>query len=134
MPKKTASVTWLREMTFAADMEGMPLMLDEGDRGPSPLDLIMAGLAACTAMDMVMILQKARQPLESLVVHAEGERAEDHPRRFIHVVLTYELTGKGIDRNVAERAIRLSEEKYCSVSATLKEVAHIENRLVLKDD
>jgi putative redox protein len=121
-------------MTFDAKMGRHHVMLDsaatpEESRGPGPMDLALASLAACTAMDVVSILQKARQPLAGLSVRAEGERAEEHPRRYTRVTLVYEVAGPGLDPAQVERAIKLSEEKYCSVSASLREHVAIETRV-----
>jgi putative redox protein len=135
MTEKTATVTWLTRMTFDARMGAHHVTIDVGpeegdDRGPSPMDLALAALAACTAMDIVSILRKARQPLDGLVVHAEGHRAADRPRRYTRIVLTYEVHGEGLSRAAVERAVNLSEERYCSVSATFKEPTAIETRIV----
>ena len=126
LPNKVAQVTWLTDMTFDAQMGNHHVMVDTGppsghDRGPSPMSLALAALAGCTAMDVVSILQKGRQPLSGLKVRAEGERAEDHPHRYTRVTLVYEVYGDGVDAKAVERAIALSEDKYCSVSATFRE-------------
>ena len=106
---------------------------DGNDRGPSPMDLVLIGLAGCTAMDVVSILHKKRQPFTDLVVRAEGEQAEDNPHRYTRVKLIYEVTGTGVDRAAVERAVELSEQKYCSVSATLKLATDVTTEIVLKD-
>ena len=138
MLSKHAEVTWLTGMTFDARSGQHHLMLDsaptpEASRGPGPMDLLLVALAACTAMDVVSILQKARQPLTGLVVRAEGERATEHPRRYTRVTLVYEVHGTGLDRAQVERAVNLSEEKYCSVSGSLKEQVAIDTRIELDE-
>src|SRR3972149_5853888 len=93
---------------------------DNGDdRGPTPMDLLLAALAGCTAMDVVSILRKSRQPFTGLVVRVDGEQAPDHPHRYTRLALTYEVHGAGVDRRAVERAVALSEERYCSVRASL---------------
>ena len=124
MANKTATITHLDELTFDVEMGSHHIMLDTkppggNDRGPSPMDLLLASLAGCTAFDVVSILKKSRQPLEGLSVRAEGEREEEHPRRYTRITLTYTVTGD-VDERALQRAIDLSEEKYCSVSGTLK--------------
>ena len=138
MNKKEVTVTWLSDMTFDAQLGRHHLMLDsaatpESARGPSPVQLVLAGAAGCTAMDVVSILRKARQPFTSVTVRAEAESAADHPRRFTHVVLVYEIRGAGVDPAVVARAVQLSEERYCSVSATLREPVTVTTRIELPD-
>lgn len=130
MANKTASLTWLRDQTFSVSAGGATMILDnpvDGNekRGPSPMDMALAALAGCTAIDIVSILGKQRQDLRELRIHVEGERADDHPRRYTRVTVTYELHGKGLDPRKVERAVLLSDEKYCSVSATFREAAEV---------
>lgn len=138
MTKREATVTWLADMTFDARLGGHHLLLDsaptpEEARGPSPSQLILAGTAGCTAMDVVSILNKARQPFTAVSVRAEAEAAPEHPRRFLHVTLVYEVRGVGVDPAVVERAVMLSEERYCSVAATLREPVTISTRIEMPD-
>lgn len=138
MLPKIATVTWLSGMTFDAQMGAHHVTMDTkppdgADRAPSPVELALASLAACTAMDVVSILRKSRQPFTGLTVRAEGVRAEEHPRRYTQVTLVYEVHGEGVDRRAVERAVALSEEKYCSVSATFRESTAIDTRVELID-
>jgi putative redox protein len=93
--------------------------------GVSPMELILIGLAGCTGMDIVDIMMKQREPLKALKVMVRGKRAEDFPRIYKEINITYLLWGDGIKPESVERAIQLSEEKYCSVSAMLSSVADI---------
>jgi putative redox protein len=131
---KRATVTWLRDLTFDAEAGGHHVMMDASpgfgnDRGPTPMRLLLTALAGCTAMDVVSILKKARQPFTGLVVHADGEQAGEHPKRFTRITVTFEVHGTGLDRRVVERAVRLSEDRYCSVSAGLREPTVVESRI-----
>ncbi len=133
MTNKSATVTHLDGLTFDVEMGGHHIMIDTkppgGDgRGPSPMDLLLASLAGCTAFDIVSILKKSRQPMTGLSVRAEGTRAEDHPRRYTHITLTYTVHGD-VDERALKRAIELSEEKYCSVSGSLTRGVEIETRI-----
>ena len=85
--------------------------------GGGPMEFLLAGLAGCTAVDMVLILQKQRQEVVGIEVEAQGIRADDHPKVYTDVALTYVVRGKNIDPQAVERAMTLSEEKYCSASA-----------------
>ena len=69
----------------------------------------------------------------AILVRADAERAMDHPRRITKVLLTYEISGEGVDRRAAERAVMLSEEKYCSVSATFQMPVEVETRVLLEE-
>jgi putative redox protein len=96
------------------------------DTAPTPMELVMLGLLGCTGVDVASILQKMRQPVESFTVSATHERAEGHPRVFTSIHLVYTLTGD-LDRKKVERAVRLSEQDFCSVSAMLRggtEITH----------
>ena len=90
----------------------------------SPMELVLLALCGCTASDVVGILRKKREPFNSLEVRAEGERAEGYPAVFTQIKLTYRVGGK-VSRKAMEDAVRLSQEKYCSVSAMLEKTAKI---------
>jgi putative redox protein len=102
----------------------MEMALDEPHGpggGPSPLKMMLASLAGCTALDVVSILRKGRQDVTGMTIRVSGDRVPEHPRRYERVVVGFEVWGNGLDRAAVERAVRLSQEKYCSVAATLRE-------------
>jgi putative redox protein len=100
--------------------------------GFRPMELLLVGLAGCTAMDVISILQKKRQDVTAFEVRVlEAERAADHPRVYTKITLEYVVTGRGIDRVAVERAVTLSEEKYCSAQAMLGEVAEITHQITV---
>ena len=90
----------------------------------TPMELVLIALCACTASDVVGILQKKREPFTSLRVSAEGERASGYPAVYTAIKLTYRVGGK-VARKAMEDAVRLSKYKYCSVSAMLEKTAKI---------
>lgn len=90
----------------------------------SPMELVLIALCGCTASDVVGILHKKREPFTSLEVSAEGERAQDYPQVYTTIKLVYKVGGK-VSRKAMEDAVRLSKEKYCSVSAMLEKSAKI---------
>jgi putative redox protein len=94
-------------------------------RGAKASDLLVIALASCSAYDVVDILQKQRESLTSLTVSADAEQAPEPPWPFTKIHLHYVVTGKDLDAKKVERAIRLSEEKYCSVAATIRGVTTI---------
>jgi len=87
---------------------------------PSPTQVFMSSAAACTGMDVISILRKKRQHVTSYQIDVEGERADEHPRRFLKLTFVHRFTGVDLSRDAVAEAIRLSEEKYCSVMATLR--------------
>ncbi len=93
--------------------------------GVSPMELILVGLAGCTGVDIADILTKKRQPLKALKVIVRGHKREEYPKIFDEIEVTYLVFGDGIEPQAVERAIQLSEEKYCSVSAMLRPSARI---------
>jgi len=105
--------------------------LDEAGQGATPMELLRLALAGCTAMDVVSILHKMRQPLEEIRVEVRGEKAEEHPRRFVALEVVYYLTGD-LDEQKVKRAVELSETRYCSVEATLQPAVPITSRVVIE--
>ncbi len=93
--------------------------------GISPMEMILAGVAGCTGVDIVDILGKKRQPVKALKVKVRGKKREEYPKIFTEIEVTYLIWGENIDPHAVERAIQLSEEKYCSVSAMLRQTVEI---------
>ncbi len=124
---------WRERMTFDAyTTTGHHLILDASppngdDRGPRPMELLLTALSGCTGMDVLSILQKKREPVEAFEVYVEGVRAETHPKVFVEIDVLYRVTGNVKPESV-ERAIELSRDKYCGVSAMLHEIARINYR------
>lgn len=132
MRSEPVSVQWKGEglMLTATTPHGeidLASGLDEPGSGPTPMELLATALAGCTAMDVISILVKMRQPLQGLRVEVVGDRAEDHPKRFTTLEIVYFLEGDLDDAKV-RRAIDLSEERYCSVGATLGRALPITSR------
>jgi putative redox protein len=125
-------VKWVEQVAFVAEsgsghgvvVDGAP---EAGGRnlGMRPMELLLAGAAACTAFDVVWILKRARQPVADCVVEADAQRAEQEPRVFTRIHLRYAVAGHGLDAKQVERAVRLSKEKYCSATIMLAHAAEI---------
>jgi putative redox protein len=98
----------------------------------SPMELVLIALCGCTASDVVGILRKKREPFTSLEVTASGERASGYPAVYTEIQLVYRIVGK-VSRKSVEDAVRLSKEKYCSVSAMLEKTAKITSKIELVD-
>jgi len=127
-----ASVKWTEQMRFeGTGNSGHSLTLDGQSKvANSPMELVLIALCGCTASDVVSILQKKREPFTAVEVSAEAEKAPDPPRVFTAVKLLYRVSGK-VSRKSVEDAVRLSEEKYCSVSAMLSKSAKITYQIEL---
>jgi putative redox protein len=128
-----ANVTWSQGMTFEGQAEtGFKLPLGAspsvgGDNdGFRPMELIAIGVIGCTAMDVISILKKKRQDITGFEVNLEASRAEDHPKVFTDMKITYRIKGRDIDPTAVERAIELSETKYCPAQAMFKDTIPIE--------
>jgi putative redox protein len=138
--KRAAKVVWRERMTFdATTATGHHLVTDAAqtgggdDRGASPVELLLVALAGCTAMDVVSILQKKREPLKGLEVWVEGTRAPEHPKIYTDIELVYRARGN-VHSNALAHAIELSETKYCSVGAMLGKSARITTRFEIEDE
>jgi putative redox protein len=92
-------------------------------QGIGPMELLLLGVAGCTAMDVISILKKKRQSIDDLRIRVCGKRAETYPMVYTEIEVTYYLWGENLSQKAVEQAIQLSEEKYCSASAMLKVVA-----------
>lgn len=132
----TIHLEWKGEHRFDTGRPGGPtLRLDgNGDTGQSPVDALMSALTACTAVDVVEILAKRRTPLSALSIDTVGTRAETVPKRVVSVLLTYQMSGDGVDRVHAERAVELAITKYCSVRDSLDPAMTMHYSVVLNGD
>ena len=128
---KEAKVIWQNGLAFEGTAgSGFSVRLDTiadegGGTGFSPMELVLMGLAGCTAMDVISILKKKRQDVGSFEVRAHGLRADDHPRSFTDITLEFVVHGRNIDPKAVERSIELSRDKYCSVMGTLRKPPQI---------
>jgi putative redox protein len=114
-------LNWTEDMQFVARSENGPaIVIDskDGGSGPTPMELLLAGIAGCTGIDIVLILQKKRLELNKLEINISGKQAGKYPKRFTDIHIEYFLAGKNIPFKAVEQAIKLSEEKYCSALAS----------------
>ena len=95
------------------------------EAGPRPLELLLLGLAGCTTMDVVSVLQKKRQPFTDLQVQVSAERAEEHPKVYTQIHLEFVVKGQEVKPQAVERAIELSQTKYCPAAAMLGKAVDI---------
>jgi putative redox protein len=134
-PPNRIFVQWHGGRRFDFGRRGGSVVRVDGDAvtGPSPVDTLLGALATCASSDVVDILAKRRTPVATFEVEVEAQRANAVPRRLTHVLLKFRITGDGIEREQAERAIDLSINKYCSVRDSLDPNLPIEWTLALSD-
>jgi putative redox protein len=120
-PTVAVTVRWREELQFEGGPEGRPPVLMDGKSrvATSPVELLLTAAAACSAADVVIILQKQRVKLAVLEVAMRGTRRETDPRRYTAIAFHFTIQGEGVDETKARRAIDLSLEKYCSVVSSL---------------
>jgi putative redox protein len=128
-------VNWIDKFLLQAETESgkqvwMDTDLEAGgdDKGPRPMELLLMALGGCTAMDVVLILKKKKADLNHFSIEVDGEKASQHPKYFTKINLNYIFEGKDLKEEDIHQAIELSMEKYCSVSAMLKEKTKITYR------
>jgi putative redox protein len=135
-----ANVTWNGGLSFRAGANSsFSVDLDSdiasggSDKGFRPMELMLIGMAGCTAMDVISILKKKQQQVNEFVVKAHAERLEEHPKVFTQIIIEYQVKGVNIDRAAVERAVELSENKYCPGIAMLRKTAQIEHKITIED-
>jgi putative redox protein len=135
--KETVSTKWLEDMSFESEIDGHKIIIDAKpevggkDRGPRPKQMMLAALGGCTSMDVISMLKKMRVDVKSLNVIVEGELSEEHPKRFLKMHVIYEVEGENLPMDKIQKAVNLSEEKYCGVSAVYREVIEISSEIRL---
>jgi putative redox protein len=131
-----ATVTWKQDEVFEGRSEAGHAIVFDGNsahaHGPSPMEVVLQALCACTSVDVVSILQKKREPIASLTVSATSEQAPAPPRVFTKIHLTYKIGG-AVSQKAAEDAVSLSKNKYCSVSKMLEKAVEIDYSIEFAD-
>lgn len=123
--KYSIESAWEGRMKFDTEVNGHHFFIDQAgdngdDSGPRPKPLMLAALAGCTGMDVISILKKMRQDIDHFRVVVEGETEEEFPKAYIKIHIIYEFGGKDLEMDKLEKAISLSEERYCGVSAVYR--------------
>ena len=121
-----AKAEWQHDQVYAATSDSGHTLILDSDRleGPTPTECVLMGLCGCTSVDVISILTKKREPFTGLTVSASAEKAKEPPTVFTKIELVYRVTG-AVNHKSMEDAVRLSKEKYCSVSAMLEKTAKI---------
>ncbi len=135
MAKQEVRVSYLENMAFEAEVNGHKIILDAAEavggenRGPRPKPFMLTALAGCTGMDVVSILKKMRVELADFNVIVEGDLTEEHPKQFYKMHVIYEFKGKDLPLDKLKKAVSLSEERYCGVSALYKKVIEVTSEI-----
>lgn len=133
-------VIWNDGMSFTGKLDGFDIVIDADEKvggknlGPRPKGLTLLSLAGCTGMDVISILKKMRVEVDSFEVSTKAELTEEHPKKFRTITIIYDVKGKDVPADKVKKAVSLSEERYCGVSATLKPAVEINNKIILNGE
>lgn len=130
-----AKVSWVDGMAFIGHSETGHKVVIDGDReggAPSPMEMVLMSVGSCSAIDVVSILEKARQKVQNVDVELSAERAETVPKVFTSIHLNFVVTGTDVADKHVERAVALSADKYCSVAKMLENTATITHSFEIK--
>ncbi len=126
--KKEIQMRWLEDMAFESELDGHKLVLDADasvggkDRGPRPKGLLLVSRAGCTAMDVISVLKKMREPVSWFNLKVESDLTEEHPKKYTSFKVIYQFKkSDGLNPQNVQKAVELSQNKYCGVSATLRD-------------
>ncbi len=140
MSKDKLELKWIDKMGFETEMNGHKIIIDAkpgvggSDRGPQPKPFMLLALGGCTAMDVRSILTKMRVELDDFTVSVDGELTEEHPKHYYKMHVTYEFWGKDLPLTKIEKAVNLSEERYCGVSAVYMKAMEMTSEIILHQD
>lgn len=135
MTKQQVKVSFLENMAFEAEVDGHKIIVDAAEtvggenRGPRPKPLMLTALAGCTGMDVVAILKKMRVEFDDFNVTVEGDLTDEYPKQFSKMNVIYRFKGKDLPLDKLQKAVNLSEERYCGVSALYKKAIEITSEI-----
>jgi len=139
MAQNKVELNWTDAMAFDVEVNGHHFMIDAEphvgglDRGPRPKPLTLASLGGCTGMDVVSILTKMRVKLDAFNVSVEGDLTDEHPKYYHTIRIIYTFKGKDLPMDKLKKAVNLSQERYCGVTAMLEKAAKIEHKIVVEE-
>ncbi|MDZ7795019.1 MAG: OsmC family protein [Spirochaetia bacterium] len=133
MSHHSLNCTWKEGMAFESEVSGHKILMDADetvggeDNGPRPKPLLLASLAGCSGMDVVSLLKKMQQPHTYFNIEVEAEVTEEHPKHYSSIKVIYEFKkSDNLDEKKVEKAVNLSQERYCGVSALLKKAITVD--------
>jgi putative redox protein len=135
-----AKVTWKGRMSFDASADsgfnvqlGTEPVVGGDNDGFKPMELILIGLGGCTAMDVISILTKMKQKVDSFEIKLHGDRSKEHPKVFTNITIEYILNGQGLDHAAVQRAVDLSAQRYCPAQAMIGKLLPIELKINIQN-
>ncbi|MBI9054716.1 MAG: OsmC family protein [Bacteroidales bacterium] len=133
--KTSLNVNWKSGMAFESEINGHKITIDAmednggNDLGPRPKALMLLSLAGCTGMDVVSILKKMRVELDDFAIEVEADLTEEHPKQYNKMNVIYKFWGKDLPMDKIEKAVSLSDERYCGVSAVYKKAMEMTHEI-----
>jgi putative redox protein len=133
--KHVVDLSWTDKVAFETDMDGHKVVIDAtkeaggSDLGPRPKKLMLTALAGCTGVDVIMILKKMKVEPEAFNVIVEADVTDEHPKHYNKMKVIYQFKGKDLPKEKLEKAVKLSEEKYCGVTAVYEKAMKIESEI-----
>ena len=133
--KHVVDLAWTDKVAFETDMDGHKVVIDAteetggSDLGPRPKKLMLTALAGCTGIDVIMILKKMKVEPEAFNVIVEADVTDEHPKHYSKMKVIYQFKGKDLPKDKLEKAVKLSEEKYCGVTEVYKKAMEIESEI-----
>ena len=137
--KNKVSINYTEDMAFEATVNNHKIIIDAdesvggNDRGPRPKALTLVSLGGCTGMDVVSILKKMRVDFEKLDIDVEAELTEEHPKYYHKIKIIYKFKGNDLLMDKLEKAVTLSQDRYCGVTAMLSKAAEIDYEIIVED-
>jgi putative redox protein len=135
--KKSVNTQWKGDMKFDSEVNGHHIIIDAlpevggSDAGPRPKSLMLTALAGCTGMDVVSILKKMRVEVESFNIEVSAEETEEHPKHFTSMHIIYHFGGKDLPLDKLEKAVELSQDRYCGVSFMYRKAMEVTHEIVI---
>jgi putative redox protein len=137
--KESVTTSWLSNMAFETEINGHKIIVDAApevggqNRGPRPKPFMLAALGGCTGMDVISILKKMHVEVEKFNVIVEGDLTEEFPKHFFKMHVIYEFTGKDLSMEKLQKAVGLSEERYCGVSSVYRKALELTSEIKITE-
>ncbi|MCU0365749.1 MAG: OsmC family protein [Bacteroidales bacterium] len=135
MGKETVTTKWLENMAFESEVNGHKIVIDAvpevggENRGPRPKPFMLMALGGCTGMDVISMLKKMKVDVKKFSVTVEGDLTEEHPKHFYRMHVIYEFTGTNLPLEKLQKAVSLSDERYCGVSAVYRKALEMTSEI-----